>query len=117
MNRKPYTPPRIADVDRSTQKPLWVYVAPYAALISYSRARRRWPPRPPMPTWIVLGPMPELPEGQPSKMRPTIGSGGVRMVGPTLELELLDGELPEAIRPALLEAAQNLVWARTPAAP
>lgn len=107
MTRRPYEPPQVRDHTRRAA-PVWVRVEPYAALISYPARHRRGEPY--VPTWLVLGP---LPAGV-HKPRPTVGSGRVRIVeGGGVELELLDGELPEVIRAALNDAAYNLVWARS----
>lgn len=84
-------------------KPVWVRVAPYAAVTSVPRQRRRYPATPALPTWFVLGPLPE----QPGRARPTIASGTAQLCDGVYELKVVDGQVPDLIASALLEAVRS----------
>lgn len=98
--RRPYEPPAIVD----HTKPTWVRVEQFAAVTSVPRKRRRYPATPALPTWFVLGPLPET----PGRARPTIASGTAACDERGLyQLRVLDGQVPEVIHEALLEAVRR----------
>lgn len=87
----------------SSDGPTWVRVGPNVALIGYPLRRRYKAPY--VPTWLVLGP---LVEG--ARPRPTLGSGVVDVAPDGIaSLRVIEGQLPDDLAPALLEAAQSLV--------
>ena len=97
--RRPYEPPTITDAT----KPTWVRVAQFAAVTSVPRQRRRYPATPALPTWFVLGPLPET----PGKARPSIASGTAELGPSGYQLKVLDGEVPDVMHEALLEAVRR----------
>lgn len=88
-----------------------VRVPPYVGITSVPR-RRYSDPRHGLPTWMVLGP---LIDGQ--TLRATVSHGGVRLVDGVWQLELEQGDVPEALLPALLEAVRSKCPPTTPAPP